>query len=465
MDIQVYDRRGAANPMAMDAQGIDILDDNAYGQHLARQDRRRRSWEGIGEFEPAFFNTLDDAESLREMAQDPYLFFQTGVTTTKKGYELSAAEFKADTFGLWARLKPARKNKAGGYDEEVVRINFFTPVCFNDNGECDTWNSWVKVVPLMHCDWEHVEVFKMPRFGDNSVNLTHGEQEEVRRMSMGSRLKEEELAMDFRSPSKFLLDPIMFTTVDFELPNMPQHIQEWLNDTAWPTHTKVRDRLIEHLSAIMAWKVPNQDNRKKAVKAARRVEQAKRVNRLWGKFWHWWVTKVEATKESGLKPMTNRQLASIKGVFEMFRATMNLDQPVMRFWARVHCMKCNVQSNQLLPLSYTPQYAEGTDEIICLDESVDHEGVLCKTCGTKSGMVLWFESHTIIHEDSHGAPDWFDVAQDLKEKIASLYKIAADLEEIRPLESWLHHIETLHIKLDADQLLWGEYDAIDARFC
>ena len=420
--IRKTDRRGAHDDRPGEELGIDPLAemDRMYDQHLREQAKLSAFYSGKGEYEPAFFDTIDDANDIREMAEDPCLLFLLG---------------EKDKGGTWVPF----------IDQHGTR--------------------WIKVVPMPHEDWEHVEVFKMPRFGDNSVNLTHGEQEEVRRMSMGSRLKEEELATAFRSPSKFLLDPVMFTTVDFELPNMPQHIQEWLNDTAWPTHTKVRDRLIEHLSAIMAWKVPNQDNRKKAVKAARRVEQAKRVNRLWGKFWHWWVTKVEATKESGLKPMTNRQLASIKGVFEMFRATMNLDQPVMRFWARVHCMKCNVQSNQLLPLSYTPQYAEGTDEIICLDESVDHEGVLCKTCGTKSGMVLWFESHTIIHEDSHGAPDWFDVAQDLKEKIASLYKIAADLEEIRPLESWLHHIETLHIKLDADQLLWGEYDAIDARFC
>lgn len=418
--IKIFDRRGAVDDRPAKAQGIDPWEeaDRMYERHLKEQDKRRRFYAGEGEFEPAMFSTIDDADDIREMAEDPHLLFLLG---EKKG-----------------------KGWAPFIDEHGTR--------------------WIKVVPMPHADWEHVEAFKMPRFGDNRVNLTEGEQMEIKRQSGGSRLKEEELAMDFRSPSKFLIDEAMFITVDFELPNVPENVLEWLEETAWPNHTRLRNRLIERLEAIMKWKVPGKDNRKREVKAIRREWQAKEVNRLWGKFWHWWVKKSEAMKPTGFRPMTNRQLASIKAVFEEFRAGMNLDKPVMRFWAKVHCLKCNTQRNQLLPLSYAPRFEEDTEEIICLEEDGDHQKVFCKTCGTTNGMVLWFEEHTIIKADGHAEPDWFEVAQDLKEKIEALYKIAAEIDEIKPLESRLHHIEHLHIKIDADALLWGEHDDIDERF-
>jgi len=427
-EIKVYDRRGAVDDRPANTQGIDPWEeaDRMYQQHLKEQDRRRRFYAGEDEFEPAMFSVVDDADDIREMAEDPYLLFLLG---EKKGQ------------GNWVPF----------IDEHGTR--------------------WIKVVPMPHADWEHVEAFKMPRFGDNRVNLTHGEQEEVRRASMGSRLREEEMAMDFRSPSKFLLDEATFATVDFELPNVPEDVLKWLEETAWPNHTRFRNRLFERLTHIMTWKVPGKDNRKREVKAIRRDWQAKQVNILWGKFWHWWVNKSKAMKETGHRPMTNRQLASIKAIFEEFRAGMNLDKPVMRFWAKVHCLKCNTQRNQLLPLSYAPRFEEETsvsnpkNEIICLEEKAHTEKIFCKTCGTKNGMVLWFEEHTIIKEDGHAEPDWFEVAQNLKDKIEALYKVAAELEEIRPLEASLHHIEHLHIKIEADALLWGEHDEIDERFC
>ncbi len=418
-DVTIHDRRGAEPSQ----QGVDPWEemDRLYSKHLKEQDTLHHFYSGVGEYEPAMLSMVEDGELIREFAEDPHMLFLLG---------------QKDKQDKWYPFIDAHGTR------------------------------FIKVVPMPHADLEHVEAFKMPRFGDNSVNLTHGEQEEVRRLSGGSRLKEEELAMDFRSPSKFLLDEILFTTVDFELPNLPENIQEWLDETAWPTHTRIRNRLIEHLALIMAWKVPGKDNRLKEVKVMRRAAQAKRVNQLWGKFWHWWMKKCEAMKPTGLKPMTNRQLASVKAVFEQFRATLGLDKPVIKFWARIHCMECEVQSNQLLPLSYVPLYEEETDDVAYLEEDSNHDLVTCTACKGEMGKVLWFEEHTILHQDGHTAPDWFDVAQDLKEKIESLYKIAAGMDEIKKLESWLYHIEHLHIKLDADQLLWGEYDHdIDARFC
>ena len=466
MDIQVYDRRGAAEELVMSSQGGDPLDEasHSYELHLAKQDQRRRSWEGEGEFEPAFFNTLDDAEDLREMALDPALLFQTGVTVAKKEYELLTPKFNGDTFGLWAKLRPAPKNDKGGYDEEVIRINFFTPVCVDEYGESTTWNSWVKVSPIMYNDWGHVEEFKMPRFGDNSLSLTHGEQEEVHRMSGGSRLKEDELSGDFRTSSKFLLDDILFLTVDFELPNFPQDVQKWLDDVAWPNHDNLKAALIKRLAEIRDWKVPDKDNRLKEVKAERRAEQADQLKRRWGRFWHWWTDKCGHAKAKGRrKPMSNRQLASIKAIIEQFRSAYNYEVPVIKFWARVHCMTCNVSRGMLLPLSYQPMYEEETDEVIGLDEINYHEKLLCETCKTETSVVLWFEDHAVLNGSRE--PDWFDIAQKLSDKINALYMIGATIDEIKPLESRLHFIEVTHIRIDAHQLLWGEYDAIDSRYC
>lgn len=422
MNIEVHDRRGAQDTRPVEEQGIanPMLEaDRLYEKHLKERAKIKRFWAGEGEFEPAFFDTIDDANEIREMAEDPYLLFLMG---------------KKDKEGTW---KPF-------FDEHGTR--------------------WIKVVPLPHADWDHLEAFKMPRFGDNSVNLTHGEQEEVRRLSGGSRLREEELSMDFRTSSKFLLDDILFTTVDFELPNFPEDVQKWLDDEAWPNHANLKASLIERLSEIFTYKVPGEDNRLTKVRAKRRAEQELRLKRLWGKFWHWWSNKCGHAKKAGRrKPMSNRQLASIKSIFEQFRAGLNLDVPVIQFWATVHCTKCQVQRSTLLPLTYQPMFKEETDEVIGLDEINDHANIPCETCGTDSGVVLWFEDHTIL--DGRREPDWFDIAQTLSDKINALYSIGASIDEIRPLESRLHFIEVTHIRMDADQLLWGEFDAIDSRYC
>lgn len=422
MNIEVHDRRGAQDTRPVEEQGIanPMLEaDRLYEKHLKERAKIKRFWAGEGEFEPAFFDTIDDANEIREMAEDPYLLFLMG---------------KKDKEGTW---KPF-------FDEHGTR--------------------WIKVVPLPHADWDHLEAFKMPRFGDNSVNLTHGEQEEVRRLSGGSRLREEELSMDFRTSSKFLLDDILFTTVDFELPNFPEDVQKWLDDEAWPNHANLKASLIERLSEIFTYKVPGEDNRLIKVRAKRRAEQELRLKRLWGKFWHWWSNKCGHAKKAGRrKPMSNRQLASIKSIFEQFRAGLNLDVPVIKFWATVHCTKCQVQRSTLLPLTYQPMFKEETDEVIGLDEINDHANIPCETCGTDSGVVLWFEDHTIL--DGRREPDWFDIAQTLSDKINALYSIGASIDEIRPLESRLHFIEVTHIRMDADQLLWGEFDAIDSRYC
>ena len=421
-EVKVYDRRGAEDTRSVDQQGLDPMleADRQYEQHLRERAKTQRFWAGEGEFEPAFFDTIDDANLIREMAEDPYLLFLLG---------------QKDKEGTW---KPF-------FDQHGTR--------------------WLKVVPLPHADWEHLEAFKMPRFGDNSVNITHGEQEEINRLSFGSRLKEEELSMDFRTSSKFLLDDVLFLTVDFELPNFPQDVQKWLDDEAWPNHAKLKAALIDRLAEIRDYMVPDKDNRLKEVKLERRAEQQLRLKRLWGKFWHWWSNKCGHAKKNGVnKPMSNRQLASIKSIFEQFRAGMNFEVPVIRFWARVHCTKCQVSRNTLLPLSYQPMFKEETDEVEGLEEINDHDDIPCDTCGTKTGLVLWFEDHTIL--DGRREPDWFDIAQTLSDKINALYRIGASIDEIRPLESRLHFIEVTHIRINADQLLWGEYEHdIDHRFC
>lgn len=456
--VTVFDRRGAQDNRPIAKQMLDPWEeaDRMYAKLLSEQDKRRRYWEGLDEFEPALFNTLDDAEELREMAADPHLMFVTSVLMERKRYEELQRECK-DMHELWLRARPTKDPK------EPVRVRFIEPLFSIGVKEPTDWNVWVKVVPLPHADWEHVSEFKMPRFGDLRVNLTHGEQEEVRRESGGSRLKEEELAMDFRSPSKFLIDETLFLTVGFELPNVPADVIEWLDDVAWPTHDALRERLKMRLRRIMNWKVPNHDNRKREIKAIRRAFQAKMLNRFWGKLWNWWERKCEEMKPTGKRPMTNRQLASIKALFEQTRVALGLDKPVVKFWARVHCTHCETQFNRLLPLSYAEEYVEDTDDVDNIFETSNHNAVYCRTCKNETGVVLWFEEHSVIKEREE--VDWFEIAQDLKEKIAALYTVAADLEEIKPLENRLQFIEHMYIKIPADQLLWGEYDAIDERYC
>jgi len=464
---KVYDRRGAVDNRPIEQQGIDPWekDEAMYARLIERKDRFKRYWAGTDEFEPALFNTLDDAEELREMATDPMLYFVTGVTMERA--ELIALRIQCkDEHEVWLKARPAKDPK------DPVRVQFMEPLFSIGVKEPTDWNVWVKVIPLPHADWEHVSEFKMPRWGDLSVNLTEGQQADVKRESNGSRLKEEELAMDFRSPSKFLLDEALFITVDFELPNVPEDVVKWLDETAWPTHDKLRERLLKWIAHLVHWKAPGMDNRRREVKAIRRAFQARMLNRLWGKFWHYWMTKCEEMKPTGKRPMTNRQLASIKALFEQMKATLNLDKPEIKFWARVHCRKCETQFNRLLPLSYEPQYdrIEDGGEVNGAIETSNHTIIKCNTCEAKAGQVLWFEEHSVIME--RGVPDWFEIAQDLKEKIAALYGAVnlsdhgtpVDLEEIKPLENRLHFIEHMYIKIPADQLLWGEYDAIDERF-
>lgn len=176
----------------------------------------------------------------------------------------------------------------------------------------------------------------------------------------------------------------------------------------------------------------------------------------------------QAKAKSRRKPMSNLQLTSIKAVFEAFRAGMNFKVPVIPFWARVHCLECHTSLNRLLPLSYQPIFKEKVDddqvdEVIGLEEVNDHAKIPCNVCKKESGVILWFEDHTVLDDDFK--PDWFNIAQSLSDKINALYSISASIDEIKPLESRLHHIEVVHIKIDADQLLWGEHDEIDQRFC
>lgn len=455
--VTIYDRRGAVDDRPLAKQMLDPWDEAeaAYAQLINQQDKRRRYWEGIGEFEPALFNTLDDSDDLREMATDPKLYFVTSVLIERAELENLRRNCK-DEHEVWLKARPASKPK------DPVRLRFIEPIYSSGVIDPTDWNVWVKVVPLPHNDWAHVE-WKMENYGDLRVNLTHGEQEEVKRESGGSRLREEELAMDFRSPSKFLLDEALFITVDFELPNVPEDVIKWLDETAWPNHDTIRDRLKVRIRRIMAWKVPNKDNRLREVKAIRRNFQSRLLNRFWGKFWTWWIRKCEEMKPTGKRPMTNRQLASIKALFEMARSTLNLEKPEIKFWARVHCTHCKTEFNRLLPLSYMEQRQEDEDDVDSFVETSNHNPVVCRTCGNETGVVLWFEEHSIINEREE--VDWFEVAQDLKEKIEALYKVASDLREIKPLENRLAFIEHMYIKIDADQLLWGEHDAIDERFC
>jgi hypothetical protein len=167
---------------------------------------------------------------------------------------------------------------------------------------------------------------------------------------------------------------------------------------------------------------------------------------------------------TGHRPMTNRQLASIKALFEQCKRALNLEKPEIRFWARCHCFECDTQFNRLLPIVYQDTYVEGTnDRNGAFETNYKRLIVKCYTCENISGQVLWYEEHSVIERREE--TDWFEVAQDLKEKIDALYKIAADVEEIKPLENRLAFIEHMYIKIPAEQLLWGEYDAIDERFC
>lgn len=460
--IKIYDRRGAVDDRPKEKQMLDPWDESerAYAKHFAEQDKRRRYWEGQDEFEPALFNVLDDAEDLREMATDPMLYFVTGVVMERDDLTALRRDCKSE-HEVWIKARPC-KDPAKAKDP--VRLRFMEPLYSIGVIEPTDWNVWVKVVPLPHADWEHVAEFKMPRYGDLRVNLTHGEQEEVRRESGGSRLKEEELAMDFRSPSKFLLDETLFITVDFELPNVPQNVIEWLEETAWPGHDNTRDALKRRIRRIINWKVPNQDNRRREIKAIRRAFQAKMLNRMWGKFWSQWVRRCKEMEPTGHRPMTNRQLASIKALFEQCKRALNLEKPEIRFWARCHCFECDTQFNRLLPIVYQDTYVEGTnDRNGAFETNYKRLIVKCYTCENISGQVLWYEEHSVIEKREE--TDWFEVAQDLKEKIDALYKIAADVEEIKPLENRLAFIEHMYIKIPAEQLLWGEYDAIDERFC
>jgi hypothetical protein len=304
----------------------------------------------------------------------------------------------------------------------------------------------------------------MPNFGDLSVNQTEGEQAEIKRQAKGSRLMEDELAGDFRSVSKFLLDDILYSTVDFELPNIPENIIQWLNNIAWPNHNRLRDRIEEMFRDMVSWQPPNMDPADPRVDGIRKARAAKEVNRMWGKFWHWWDKKCTKAKDNGqLNPMSRAQLASIKMVFHVFIKEMGFEKPVVKFWARCHCLHCEMNRNVLLPLNYQPVFETKSDEPFTAEDVKEEKRLFCEICGTESGIVLWYEKHEIL-DTSHKQQDWFAIAQDLKERIDSLYAEAADLEEIKPLERNLNWIEHIYLRYDADQLLWGQYEDIDERY-
>lgn len=415
--IKIIKRRGVEELEAPRPSADPWADaEDAIHKDLERQAMWARYRAGQGEFEPAFFCTSDDYLLLQEMASDPHLRFWYGEKT------------KAGWRSFW-----------------------------DEHG-----NQWVKVVP--HPQADHANVLeKLERWGDNRLNLTHGEQAEIQRRSGGSRLKEEELTMDFRSPSRFGWEDLGSHYLSFDLPKFPENVEHWLNDT-WDRYDRFRDALIEKLSLIKEHDIfvtpPYVDTR-----IQRDEERAIMLNTIWKKFWKWWMdaqgrakARAEdlAAKNSGTEidgvpinfivqteaPLTRKQVNSIKRMIETFRIEMRLDVPVMRFWAGTMCTKCDAEARMLLPM--------------------DAEVVYCKVCGTMSAQVTEYEFIPIVHE--RPTTDWWELAERLRRQINSKYAEGAEIDEITRLERRLHFIEVEHIKLvDANNLFYSG-PAIDDRF-
>ena len=425
-EITIISRRGGIEQRRMprkarmpaDPFGLEV--ERAIHKEIARQGMWERYRKGEGEFEPAFFCATDDFFLLQEMASDPYLRFFYGQRTPSGGW-----------------------------------VSFW-----DEHG-----NQWVKVVPHPQADFDHVEQ-KMKRWGDNRVNLTHGEQEEIKRQANGNRLKEEELAMDHRSASSFGWDDLGFHTIPFDLPNLPENVEIWINGSCWPKYNLLHKQLVAKLHNMVEAHKAEGDNRKREVKEQRRKEQEELLNELWKKFWKWWMdvqgrAKARAEARSAAAgaseidgvpirhifftelPLTRKQVNSLKMIFETFREKMGFETPVMRFWADTKCTKCDTERRMLLNLSTKVAF--------------------CKICGEITAEVLEFESHDIL-DDGPPEPDWWEVAEELRSRINALYAEGEDLSVIKRLERRLHFIEVEHIKLvDHNNLFYADF-TVDERF-
>ena len=422
-EIRIISRRGgieqrrAPRKARMPADPFGLEAEAAIHKEIARQGMWERYREGKGEFEPAFFCAQDDFFALQEMASDPHLRFFYG-QMTKSGWQ-----------SFW-----------------------------DQHG-----NQWIKVVPHPQADFDHVER-KMERWGDNRVNLTEGEQAEIKRRSNGNRLREEELAMDHRSPSRFGWDDLGFHTIPFDLPNLPENVEIWINESCWPKYNLLHKQLVNKLHNMIKVHKAEGDNRKREIKAQRKKEQEQMLDELWRKFWKWWMdiqgrAKARAEERSDVveidgvpikhitftqMPMTRRQVNSIKMIFEVFRKEMGFELPNIRFWADTKCTKCNTETRMLLKL--------------------DTKVAFCKICGEITAEVGEFETHEIL-DDGPPEPDWWEVAENLRTQINELYAEGADMEEIKRLERRLHFIEVEHIKLvDHNNLFYSDHN-VDERFC
>jgi hypothetical protein len=421
--IKIIKRRGVEERQAPRSSADPWANvEDAIHKDLERQAMWARYRAGQGEFEPAFFCGTDDYFLLQEMADDPHLRFWYG-EKTKDGWR-----------SFW-----------------------------DEHG-----NQWVKVVP--HPIADHANVLeKQERWGDHRVNLTEGEQAEIKRLSNGNRLKEEELSMDFRSPSRFSWDDLGSHYVAFDLPKFPENVEQWLNGT-WDRYERFHEALIEKLILIKEHDIfvtpPYVDTR-----IQRDEERAVMLTTIWKKFWKWWVASKERAKAraedlaakgssdddgnplevDGVPinfvvqtefPLTMKQVNSIKRMIEAFRIEMRLESPVQVFWAGTKCTKCDVEARMLLPMATEVAY--------------------CKVCGTMNAQVTEYEFIPFLHE--RPTTDWWELAETLRRLISGKYAVAAGLDEIIRLERRLHFIEVEHIKLvDANNLFYSG-PAIDDRF-
>lgn len=369
---------------------------------VEEKDRRKRYWNGWDEFEPIFICIDDDPELCAEFANDP-------------------------DYCMWV-----------GERENIKDPNSWKPF-IDEHG-----NRYVKVVLALERDHEHL-FNKRDRWIGNQVNLTEGEQAEIKRRSNGSRLKEEELSMDHRSPSKFGWDDLGFQTVYFELPNFPESRQMWLDAEAWPLYNRISERLISHLHNSVKKHRAEGDNRRREVKAKGREEQEQLLNGLFTHFHTWWNKKVDEAKSFGrYAPLASKHVASIYMIIETFRVEMGFDTPIMRFWAKSKCTVCGVEKKG--------RFALDTTELFC--------GV----CGDLTVEITEWDPHDIL-DPGPPSVDWWERAAELQSRINALYAEAADLEQIDPLERYLRYIEVEHIKFnDPSMIFYSAYPEIDARF-
>lgn len=403
--VTIINRRGGRKPpKARDVEPPVFPEDieAIILRDIAERDRRKRYWNGEGEFEPVFISMADDPELVREFADDPDVLMYTGQRRDRKDPD------------SWEPFL----DRAG--------------------------NRLVKVIPVLKRDHSHY-LYKQDRWGDKRLNLIEGEQAEIKRRSNGSRLKEEELAMDHRSPSRFGWEDLGFHTAPFDLPDFPENVQYWLDTIAWPKYNEISERLIGHLQTVVRehdilLSPPYVD-----VRIERRKEQEARLVALWDHFNSWWKEKVAHAKEMGrYAPLASKHVASIKMIFETFRLEMGFDTPVMHFWGNTQCTVCGVERKRCIPL--------------------DSKEMFCRTCGDVTVEVTEWDPHDILDP---GPPqvDWWERAAKLQTKINELYAEAAELSEILPLERYLRYIEVEHIKFDDPSMIfYSAYPEVDDRF-